>query len=187
MKIATTPEFLQSVLAHPEVWRWIAPDGADPNALQLEALFEQGIGIEFETGGFFFHRLGDGVFEVHTLFLPGSENVFQACLAAAHFMFCGTECQRIVTKVPADNVPAWKLTEKMQFRPTHVRERAFQRDGELHDVKHYSLDFDDWMRRQESPRWVAQQCTELGQQQKAIRALYRWAVVNDDYDILGGG
>jgi hypothetical protein len=179
MRVAQSPEFLQSVIDHPKVRPWIAPDGVD-GELPLAAVFHEGIGLEFNTGGFFFHRLGDGVFEVHTLFLPGTRDAFECCQAAAHFMFCGTECTRIVTKVPADNVPAWKLTEKMEFRLDYVRPSAFLRGGKLHDVKHYSLVMDDWMRRQQSTRWVQEQCTQLGNEPKGLRAAYRWAVMNDE-------
>lgn len=183
MKVAESPDFLQSVMDDDRVWRWIAPD--DCERLPLSAIFADGIGLEFDGGGFFFHRLGDGVYEVHTLFLPGSRHAFQSCQAAAHFMFCATDCLRIVTKVPADNVAAWRLTEKMQFHATNVRENAFKRGGEWHDVKHYALDLDDWMRRQVSPEWVGQQMTQWGQHGKGARALYRWAVMYDDYSVFG--
>lgn len=183
MRVAGSAAFLQSIIDHPSVRPWIAPDGA-PDALPLAAIFHEGIGLEFETGGFFFHGLGDGTYEVHTLFLPGTKNAFDCCRAAAHFMFCGTDCTRIVTKVPADNIPAWRLTEKMGFRADHIRRKAFVRGGKPHDVKHYSLQLDDWMREQASPRWVAEQCALLGQKDKGGRALRRWAVMNDDYAVL---
>lgn len=186
MKVAETPEFLQSIIDDPRVSPWIAPDGISAENLRLSAIFGEGVGLEFDHGGFFFHRLGDGVYEVHTLFLPGSRNALGACQAAAHYLFCATDCTRIVTKVPADNVPAWKLTEKMQFHATNVRERAFIRGGIAHDVKHYALDFDDWIGRQSSPQWVADQCSALGQHGKGARALYRWAVMNSDLSVLGG-
>ncbi|PPJ43940.1 MULTISPECIES: hypothetical protein [unclassified Pseudoxanthomonas] len=126
MRVAKTPEFLQSVMDHPKVRPWIVPDGVDRD-IPLAAIFGQGIGLEFDTGGFFFHALGDGVYEVHTLFLLGTTNALDCCKAAAHFMLCGTECTRIVTKVPADNIPAWKLTEKMGFRADQIRPAARQR------------------------------------------------------------
>jgi len=182
MKVAETPDFLQSVIDDPRVFPWIAPDGVEQ--APLSAIFCDGIGLEFDRGGFFFHRLGDGVYEVHTLFLPGSKHALECCQAAAHYLFCATDCTRIVTKVPADNVPAWRLTEKMQFHATNVREKSFMRGGIAHDVKHYALDMDDWVRRQTSPQWVAAQCAALGQHAKGARALYRWAVMNDDYAAL---
>ena len=183
MRIAQSPDFLQSVIDHPEVRRWVTKDSELELSLPLSQVFNQGIGIEFETGGFFFHNLGDGVYEVHTLFLPGTKNAFDCCQAAAHFLFCGTDCTRIVTKVPADNIAARKLTEKMGFLPEYTRDKAYTRDGIQHDVHHYALPMDVWARRQ-SPAWVTAQCEALGQQAKGDRFLHRWAVVNDDYSVL---
>lgn len=183
MKVALSPDFLQSVIDHPKVRRWISPDGVE-GAIPLSAVFHEGIGLEFETGGFFFHCLGDGIYEVHTLFLPETTNALDCCRAAAHYLFCGTDCTRIVTKVPADNVPAWRLTERMGFRADYVRPKAFIRCGQAHDVKHYSLGMDDWARYQDSAQWVRNQCEAMGMKSKGDRFLYRWAVMNDDYAVL---
>ena len=182
MRVAETPDFLQSVIDHPKVRPWIGQDSEQGN-VQLSQIFGEGIGLEFETGGFFFHSLGDGVYEVHTLFLPGTTTALESCLAAAHFMFCGTDCMRIVTKVPEDNVPAWKLTEKMGFRKDYTREKAYTRGGVLHDVRHYSLGMEAWGRNR-LPGWVKGQCDALGNASKGDRYLKRWAVYNDDYSVL---
>lgn len=182
MRIAASPDFLQSVIDHPKVRRWVAKDEEMELDLPLSKVFEQGIGIEFDTGGFFFHSLGDGIYEVHTLFLPETTNALACCEAAAHFMFCATDCTRIVTKVPEDNVPAWKLTEKMGFIPEYTRPKAYTRNGIEHDVRHYALPMDVWARRQ-SPAWVKSQCEALGQAEKGSRFQYRWAVVNDSTEI----
>ena len=183
MRVADTPDFLQSVIDHPKVKYWVSPDGVTD--VPLSAIFNDGIGLEFETGGFFFHRLGDGVYEVHTLFLPGTKNALQCCQAAAHFMFCGTDCTRIVTKVPEDNVPAWKLTEKMGFRADYVQPDKFPRGGVMHDIRHYSTAMDDWARDQ-GAEWVRAQCDALGQTSKGARFIYRWAVMNHEYQLLEG-
>lgn len=180
MRPAQSPDFLQSVIDHPEVRPWICQDGT--GELDLSLIWNEGIGFESEDGGFFFHRLGDGIYEVHTLYLPGTKTAFQGCQFVAHFMFCGTECTKIVTKVPEDNVPAWKLTEKMGFRADYVREKAYTRGGKRHDVRHYSLHMDDWGK--DRPQWVKGQCDALGNGSKGDRFLYRYAVMNDDYSVL---
>ncbi len=180
MRVAQSPDFLQSVIDHPEVSYWIKPDGHE--GIDLSRVFSDGIGFEFETGGFFFHRLGDGIYEVHTLFLPGSTGAFAACRAVAHYMFCATECTKIVTKVPEDNIPAWKLTEKMKFTRGHTQEKAYTRGGQLHDVRHYSLHMDDWGRDQ--PLWVKGQCEAFGNVSKGDRFLLRYAVMNADKTVL---
>lgn len=183
MKIATDPGFLQEVMDHPAVRPWIAPDGVD-GPLPLARIFDQGIGIEFEGGGFFFHRLGDGVVEVHTMFLPHSKGVAGFCAQAAEYLFCGTEVTKIVTKVPVDNIPAMRLTERVGFRLDYVAEKAFRRGGVAHDVKHYSWDIDLWVRGTDGPVWAFKRCCELDNKNKGLRLAYRWAVTNDDYSVL---
>lgn len=182
-RVATSADFLQSVMDDPRVRHWLAPDGVDGQAL-LSSIFEQGIALEFEGGGFFFHRLGDGVMEVHTMFLPGTKHVADACRAAAEFLFCGTECIKIVTKVPVDNLPAMRLTEKVGFRLDYVRPQAFLRGGTAHDVKHYSWDIDLWLRGTDGPAWARQRSRELCNERKGLLLAYRWAVMNDDYSVL---
>jgi hypothetical protein len=179
LKVATSPDFLQSVIDHPQVKPWVAPDGVTD--VPLEKVFADGIALEFETGGFFFHRLGDGVYEVHTLFLPGTKNALACCKASAHFLFCATDCLRIVTKVPQDNIAADRLTRRMGFRHDYTRESAYLRGGVMHDVAHYSLGLDDWLRGQ-GPGWFVEQCNALGQPDKGRRAAFRWAVMNDEME-----
>lgn len=179
-RLATSPDFIQSVMDHPQVRAWITPDGVE-GPLLLSAIFEQGLGLEFEGGGFFFHRLGDGVMEVHTMFLPGTKHVADACHAAAQYLFCGTECLKIVTKVPTDNIPATRLTERVGFRLDYVEPEAFLRGGKHHDVRHYSWDIDLWARSTAGPGWIRQQCRQMNNEAKGLRLAYRWAVMNDDY------
>lgn len=167
--------FLQSVIDHPAVRPWVKPDG-HVGEIPLATIFHEGIGLEFATGGFFFHRLGDGVFEVHTLFLPGTKNALDCCKAAAHYLFASTECTKIVTKVPEDNVPAWRLTEKMGFRLDRTIPAACLRNEVWHDVRHYSLALDDWL-HDRGPAWFLEQCELAGNASKGQRALYRWAVM----------
>lgn len=183
MKISTDPCFLQEVMDHPAVRPWIGPDGVE-GSWPLAAIFDQGIGIEFEGGGFFFHRLGDGVVEVHTVFLPGTKGVPRFCAQAAEYLFCGTEVTKIVTKVPVDNVPALRLTERVGFRLDYVRPAAFPRGDVLHDVKHYSWDIDLWLRATDGPQWAYERCCAMDNKNKGLRLRYRWAVMNDDYSVL---
>lgn len=183
LSVAASPDFLQSVMDHPKVRPWIGPDGVEV-PLDLGVIFDQGIALEFETGGFFFHRLGDGVMEVHTLFLPGSRDVLSCCKVSAQYLFTATECLRIVTKVPADNIPADRLTQKAGFRHDYTRPNAYLRGGKLHDVRHYSLDFDNWITANGLERSIQKLCADAGQPIKGRIARYRHAVMNDDYKLL---
>ena len=182
MKIAQSAEFLESVANHPQVRPWLGEDGG-PERIELAPLMAEGIGFEFDTGGWFLHGLGDGVYEAHTLFLPGSKDVLTKCLDVIRLLFCGTDCTRIVTKVPADNIAADRLTLKAGFRLDHEQPDAYLRGGVRHAVRYYSLALDDWMRGI-GPRQFAAVCADLGNEEKGRRALRRWAVMHNDFTVL---
>jgi hypothetical protein len=72
-----------------------------------------------DGGGFFLGAQGDGVYEVHSQFLPEARGK-TAVLAAAdglRYMFVRTDAVEIVTFVPRGNVAALALTRRMGMRP----------------------------------------------------------------------
>lgn len=181
MRVATGPAFLNSVMRDERVWPWVTCDGVE--SADLAAIWDRSVGIEFDTGGFVFYRLDDGVYEAHTLFLPRSRDVVAKTKEAVRYLFCGTDCMRIVTKVAADNPPAMRLAERAGMRHDYTRPVAHMRRGRLHDVHHYSLAMDDWMRSQPSMEAVLSACEEFGNIDKGQRAEYRWMVMNDGWEI----
>lgn len=138
MRLATGPEFLESVANHERVLPWVS---AHSVPVSLAGIWPTCTGFEFETGGFVFQRLGAACYEVHTLFLPKSKGVLNCARLAAHFMFCATECEEILTKVPVDNIAARRLTEKMGFIKEFSRKAAF--GGK--DVDYFRLTLKGWM------------------------------------------
>ena len=138
MKLAASHEFLESVANDEAVHKWVAQDD---KPISLAGLWDSSAFIEFDTGGFIFQALSAGLYEVHTLFLPKSHGVYDKARAAAHFMFCATDCAEIVTKVPAFNVAARRLTEKMGFVLDFSRKAAFAGN----DVDYYRLPLKGWM------------------------------------------
>jgi hypothetical protein len=139
VKVSTSPDFLQSVMD--AVWQWVAQD--DEERVPLAPFFDRLVCLEWPEGGFVFFPKGNDVWEVHTLFLPGAKDALSCAKEAAAFMFAGP-CQRIVTKVPVDNIPADRLTRKMGFTLTHTEPGAFLRGGVRHNVNHYALSKDAW-------------------------------------------
>lgn len=140
MKVATSPDFLQSVID--ARWDWIAQDD-EPHA-PLSAVFDRFVALENEHGGFLFFPKGEGVWEVHTLFLPTVRDALGHAKDAAKHMFARTDCDAIVTQVPADNVPADRLTRAMGFEHIGVEPQAFLRKGIRQDVHHYALTRERW-------------------------------------------
>jgi hypothetical protein len=144
VRLATSPDFLQSVMER--VYGWVAQD--DEIDADLSALFPTCLFLEFETGGFVVQPLGGGRWEVHTLFLPGSRDVAACGAEAADFVFNHTDAQLVVTRVPVDNRAADRLTRRMGFAYTHTEPAAFLRKGVRHDVKHYALSRAAWQNRE---------------------------------------
>lgn len=138
MRLSTGPEFLESVANDPRVFPWVS---ASPEPVSLSAIWPTCIGVEFDTGGFLFQKLGAACYEVHTLFLPKSRGVLDCARVAASFMFCATECEEILTKVPVNNIAARRLTEKMGFTKAFSRRAAFG----AQDVDYYRLPLTGWM------------------------------------------
>lgn len=145
MKVSTSPDFLQSVMA--ARWKAIGRD-TDP-VPELATIWDRCIGLEWDDGGFFFFRVGDGVYEVHTQFLEGAKNPLACAREAVAHMFTHTDCTTISTMVPADNIPAGRLTLAIGGEYVGSEPRAFLRNGELHDIHYYALTKDGWLRATE--------------------------------------
>lgn len=145
LRLSTSPEFLQSVID--AQWKWVAQD--DEPRIPLAEVFDQWVCLESDEGGFVFVPMGEGVYEVHTLFLPDAQHVLACGREAAQIMFTATDAVRLVTKVPVDNVPADRLTQKMGASLTHIEPAAFLRGGVRQDVKHYALSRDAWLQATE--------------------------------------
>lgn len=142
MKVAETPEFLESVANHPRIFHavsWYGQDGID-----LSPIWHKCIGLEFETGGWVCDQLETGRYEVHTLFLPGSRNVREKAAIALRHMFCATDALELVTKVPNDLPHALKLAYDMGFKPAFTRERAWQRANGMVGMSYLRMTIDDW-------------------------------------------
>jgi hypothetical protein len=98
--------FLTEVANHPEVRPWLGGEGFLD--LRPAIATPENIALQFVGGGFVFHRIGEGLYEAHSLFLPahrGSEAV--RCLRAAlRYMFTATDCMEILSRVPDGNLAA---------------------------------------------------------------------------------
>jgi len=105
---------VNAILNHPEVYRWVHGDKAGPLDFAPLVADERNILLEVEGGAFLFVRLRDQAYEVHTQFMPGVA-ALAAAEEAARYMFVTADALWITTMVPANNVAALKLTERMQF------------------------------------------------------------------------
>lgn len=115
LKRSTDAAFLNRVVNHPEIARWMC--GLQPPFDLAPALAHPStIFLANEYGGFLFLADGNEAYEVHTQFLPeGRGNTLELARQAAWYIFTQTEALAIRTHVPDGNVAARKLTERMGF------------------------------------------------------------------------
>jgi len=144
MKIARTPAFLESIANDPRVFPSVSCAGM--GRIDLAPVWERCVGLEFDTGGWLFYQLAPMYYEVHTLFLPRSRGVREAAAAAAHYMFTGTDCTELVTKVPDDLPHALSLARSMGFTDRFRRAAAWPRQAGAVGVTYLGLALDDWAR-----------------------------------------
>lgn len=143
MRIAESPAFLQGIANDPRVFPAVSvPDMA---SIDFTGAWPACIGVEFDTGGWVFHRSEPGVYEVHTLFLPKSRQVREKAREAALFMFTCTDAVELLTKVPADLPHAKALALASGFRFIYRRREAWPREGGAVDVDYFRMTLDEWI------------------------------------------
>lgn len=138
------PTFLNEVINHPEVRPGVHGDGhidvgrltCDPRNFALQSAY----------GGFLLTLQTPGIYEVHSQFLPGhGAHPAKAMASAMEYMFTRTDCEKIVSRVPASNRPAKGLAQIGGLRT------IFQRDDEqLGACEYVEIDLMDWAMRTKS-------------------------------------
>lgn len=99
--------FLNQVVNDPRVRPWLGGDRK--SRLDLQPAIDAGaIALINRDGGFLFVPKGDGVFEVHTQFLPSVKGkAVRFAREAARYMFKQVGAEKLVTDVPEDNQAAF--------------------------------------------------------------------------------
>jgi hypothetical protein len=145
MKVSTGPEFFESVANHPRVLPYVTWKGI--YAVGLKDVWKDCVGLEFDTGGWVFHRLAPDVYEVHTLFLPKSVNVSDKAQEALAYMF-SNGAQEILTRVPHDLPHVRRLAEKGGFTFLRRHEIPWQRETGPVETDVYQLTQEAWVSQQ---------------------------------------
>ena len=133
------PDLFNEVANHPDVSRWLFADGE----IDLTEIVENqaNFALQADGGGFLVVKLQEAVYEVHSLFLPEARSgTRQAMADGLAYVFCRTDCCRLLTKVPNANAAAAALASKGGFRPCFVRN-----DARLGETSYLALDIDDWI------------------------------------------
>lgn len=132
--------FFNRIVNLPEVRPWIGP-GDHPLDVSGTVLNPLNYALRNEHGGFILEALDGGVYHVHSQFASeGRRGSIAAMREALDFMFTRTDCMRITSHIPDNNLAAKGLGIKAGFR------EWFRRDmphfGPSAVVK---IDVDDWI------------------------------------------
>lgn len=101
-----------------------------------------------KLGGWFFHKLADGIYECHSQFLPEGRGPKVKDLAGEtlDWIFANTPAKIILARCPQNNTPVIKLTQAMGFRFVGAW-GAWPIDGADVLTDRYQLSKEDWLRR----------------------------------------
>lgn len=130
---------------HPDVRPWVA-GGTDAIDLTPVVDISANILLLNEHGGCFFERVGAGIFEVHTLFLPEGRGpaAVAAVKDALHWMFTQTDCIELQTKVPSGNKGALGLVRAIHGTLQFHRDAVWPGPSGMVGCGFYSLGINDW-------------------------------------------
>lgn len=133
MHVTRDAGFLNSVANHVSVRGWLGLDvhGSLSSKLDLQPIFDSGQGhaLVNEHGGYVLIDLGQGVWEIHTMFLPSGRGApaYEAAREVMAHVFHETDCQTLYTQLPNNNPQAkayarWGGFRKIEDRPSPWRE-----------------------------------------------------------------
>jgi RimJ/RimL family protein N-acetyltransferase len=121
---------INAILNHPSVHPWVA---ADDNPLDLTATLAQPdrYALFGPLGGQLYHRVGDGIYEVHSAYLPEARG--RVALATTRetlrWMFGRTDAVEIITRVPKGNLAALALARAVGMRHMMTLQGSWIKDG----------------------------------------------------------
>lgn len=147
---STDVEFFNRVANDPSVRPFLGGLGGadDTSPLDLGPLISNPAVVALQTdhGGWIFHPILPGAYEVHTLFLPVGRGRRHRAAAAEgfRFMFTRTDCLEILTKCPDDNGPARWASAQLGFRERFHRPDAW---AEGVGISYRAFTLDDWVAR----------------------------------------
>lgn len=142
-------ERINAVINHPEVRPWVGMPQQGYIDLTPMVADLRNVLLMGEGGGFFFHQLLPGIYEVHTQFLPEHRgaNVLQAAHDAERWMFTRTDCLEIRSKVPEHNKGALGFAGAMHYELQYERADAWPTETGPVAVKYFVRTLNQWANR----------------------------------------
>lgn len=135
---------LNEIANHPEVRPHIG--GAGVIDLTTIVGDPQNVAVMGEHGGWIYHGLQPGVYELHTLFLPEGRgrSFFAGAREVLRYMFVRTDALEILTKCPDTNAGARMAAGMMGFKERFRREDAWAPGV---GISYQALTIDGWAMR----------------------------------------
>lgn len=157
--------FLNYVANHPDVRPWLGkdPGGATDSHLDLQPFLDAGKGFALilpHYGAFLIETFGNGICELHTMFLPEKRGapVFLAADAMLSYLFNETDCKVLFTQLPEGNRAAKAAALRVGFKIVPDRPSAWRLNGGVGEDAAITKEL--WLQRREHiapPRIEAQQ------------------------------
>ena len=97
MRVATTPDHLESVANHPRVRPYIGPGSGEFRAGES---WGRTVALEWDTGGIVFLLEAPGIYSGHWVFLPKTPDVIGKAREAIAYLFAHTDARKIIGKTP---------------------------------------------------------------------------------------
>lgn len=118
--------------------------GEGPIDLKPAVADPRNVVLQSGRGGFMFMPLYEGVYEVHSIFLPSMNGMRVAAdmKQAREYMFVRTDCQELLTKVPETNKGAGWLADQAGFQEIDRRADAWPGGAA---VSYRKLTLDTWV------------------------------------------
>jgi hypothetical protein len=131
MNISTDSQFLNRIINDPSVFPFVSYGQKFPMDAALLLEDRRNVFLANESGGFLFLFRQEGIYEVHTLFLPDGRGAaaLSSAKEAAAFAFAVMRAQLLVTFVEENNRATRLFAMKAGFRKTgQVRHSGYKFD-----------------------------------------------------------
>ena len=132
---------------HESVRPWLGGEGE----LDLAGIVSNPANVALlgDHGGFVNHNLGEGRYEVHSLFLPEGRGsvAIEAMRRGMEYMFTATDCVELVTKCPDGNRAALGIARVGGIEEQFRREAAWSFNGDLVGVSYRAISLAKWISR----------------------------------------
>ena len=134
-------EAVKRAITHPRVYPALVDDFSPPaesfTPIEHDAILYLAVRVDGNAAGVFMLVPVNGcTMEIHTALLPQAwgANGTLAQKALLDWVWDNTQCERLITQVPAYNTLARRYAERAGLTVYGVNPRSFKRNGQLHDI-----------------------------------------------------